>query len=443
MIRHCAHRKRLFTQFACHHDYLPGTLCAGLSERFAAAIGAMPSIANRTFCFVSPCNLEKNMKKTLLAASLLGAFAVSAQAQSSVTLYGTLDAGLVFSNNQLGHSNFQQGSGSVSNTLFGVRGNEDLGGGLHAIFTLESGFNLNNGAFKENGTMFNRQAYVGLKSDQYGQITLGRQYDSMVDYLAPISAAGYGYGNNLAAHPFDNDNLDGTFSVKNSVKYTSANYNGIQFGGLYGFSNAAGQFSNNRAWSAGASYQNGPLNVAASYLQLNNSGSNNTGGAVSFGNGDANIAAALQRTYGAGANYTYGPATVGFVYTHTQLDNVQGINVGGTVIGGIGGTNLHMDNYELNGRYALTPALSLAAAYTFTDGKVTGSNGTGDPKWQTASLQGDYALSKRTDVYLEGVYQHASGQLGSLGANVAAINTLSPSSTANQTAVTIGMRHRF
>ena len=187
------------------------------------------------------------MKKTLLAASLLGAFAVSAQAQSSVTLYGTLDAGLVFSNNQLGHSNFQQGSGSVSNTLFGVRGNEDLGGGLHAIFTLESGFNLNNGAFKENGTMFNRQAYVGLKSDQYGQITLGRQYDSMVDYLAPISAAGYGYGNNLAAHPFDNDNLDGTFSVKNSVKYTSANYNGIQFGGLYGFSNAAGQFSNNRA----------------------------------------------------------------------------------------------------------------------------------------------------------------------------------------------------
>jgi hypothetical protein len=149
MIRHCAHRKRLFTQFACHHDYLPGTLCAGLSERFAAAIGAMPSIANRTFCFVSPCNLEKNMKKTLLAASLLGAFAVSAQAQSSVTLYGTLDAGLVYSNNQLGHSNFQQGSGSVSNTLFGVRGNEDLGGGLHAIFTLESGFNLNNGAFKE------------------------------------------------------------------------------------------------------------------------------------------------------------------------------------------------------------------------------------------------------------------------------------------------------
>ncbi|SEB16438.1 porin [Paraburkholderia sartisoli] len=383
------------------------------------------------------------MKKTLIVAGILGAFAASAEAQSSVTLYGTLDAGLVYTNNQAGHSNWQQGSGAVSNTYFGLRGSEDLGGGLHAIFTLESGFNLNNGSFSENNTMFNRQAYVGLKSDQYGQLTLGRQYDSVVDYLAPLSAAGSGYGNNLAGHPFDNDNLDNSFSVKNAVKYTSANYAGLQFGGLYGFSNAAGQFSNNRAWSAGASYANGPLSVAAAYLQLNNAGSNNTGGAVSSGDGSANLAAELQRTYGVGANYTYGPATVGLVWTHTQLDNLQSANVGGTFIGGLSGTNLHMDNYEVNGKYSFTPALSLAAAYTFTNGKVSGSNGSGDPKWHTVSLQGDYSLSKRTDVYLEGVYQHASGELGNFGANVAAINTLTPSSTANQTAVAIGLRHRF
>jgi predicted porin len=384
------------------------------------------------------------MKKTLFVAGIVGAFAAaSAHAQSSVTLYGTLDAGLVYSNNQLGHSNWQQGSGSVSNTYFGLRGSEDLGGGLHAIFKLENGFNLNNGQFTESNTLFNRQAYVGLQSNQFGTVTLGRQYDSVVDYLAPISAAGYGYGNNLAGHPFDNDNLDNSFSIKNAVKYASPNFAGVQFGGLYGFSNAAGQFSNNRAWSVGASYANGPLNVAAAYLQLNNSGSNNTGGAVSAGDGSAQVAAALQRTYGAGVNYTYGPATVGFVYTHTQFDNMQSTNVGGTFVGGLSGTNLHLDNYEINGRYALTPALSLAAAYTFTDGRVTGSNGTGDPKWHTVSLQGDYSLSKRTDVYLEGVYQHASGEFGNLGANVAAINTLSPSSTQNQTAVAVGLRHRF
>ena len=79
------------------------------------------------------------MKKKLLTASMFGAVAVTAHAQSSVTLYGTLDAGLVYTNNQLGHNNFQQASGTVSDTYFGLKGNEDLGGGLHAIFTLESG----------------------------------------------------------------------------------------------------------------------------------------------------------------------------------------------------------------------------------------------------------------------------------------------------------------
>jgi GBP family porin len=74
---------------------------------------------------------------------------------------------------------------------------------------------------------------------------------------------------------------------------------------------------------------------------------------------------------------------------------------------------------------------------------VTGNNGTGSPDWQTVALESDYALSKRTDVYLEGVYQHASGSMGNLGANVANINTLAPSSSANQTAVTVGIQHRF
>ena len=297
------------------------------------------------------------MKKTLIVAGILGAFAVTANAQSSVTLYGTLDAGLVYTNNQAGHSNWQQGSGTVSDTYFGLRGSEDLGNGLHAIFTLENGFDLNNGKLKENNTLFNRQAFVGLQSDQYGTLTLGRQYDSMVDFLAPLSAAGSGYGNNLAGHPFDNDNLDNSFSIKNAVKYTSANYAGLQFGGLYGFSNEANGFADNRAWSAGASYKNGPLNVAAAYLQLNNAGSNNTNGAISAGQGGAaQLAAQMQRTYGVGANYTYGPATVGLLWTHTQLDNLQSANVGGTFINGLSGTNLHMDNYEINGRYALTPS---------------------------------------------------------------------------------------
>jgi len=385
------------------------------------------------------------MKKTLIIAGIMGAFTINAHAQSSVTLYGTLDAGLVYTNNQGGHNNWQQGSGTVSDTYFGLRGSEDLGGGLHAIFTLEDGFNINNGQFNESNTLFNRQAFVGLQSDQYGTLTLGRQYDSVVDYLGPLSEAGSGYGNNLAAHPFDNDNLDNSFSIKNAVKYQSANYAGFHFGGLYGFSNDAGQFANNRAYSAGASYTNGPLNVAAAYLQMNNSlGSSNSGGAVSAGAGnDANLTAATQRTYGVGANYSFGPATVGLLYTHTQDDNLIAGDQNGVGFTVPTGTNLHLDNYEVNGKYALTPALSLNAAYTFTNGHATGGTSDGDPKWQTVSLQADYSLSKRTDFYLEGVYQHASGSLGDGSANVAMINTLSPSSTGNQVAATVGLRHRF
>jgi general bacterial porin, GBP family len=387
------------------------------------------------------------MKKTLILAGVISAFALSAHAQSSVTLYGSLDAGILYANNAGGHSQWQQGSGVMSDNYFGLRGSEDLGNGLKAIFTLESGFDLNSGRYHNGENGFNRQSFVGLKSDQYGTLTLGRQYDSVVDYLGPLSEAGAGYGNNLAGHPFDNDNLAHSFSINNAVKYASANYAGFQFGGLYGFSNDANGFSNGRAWSVGASYGNGPLNVAAGYLQTNNSGG--LGAANSAASADENISARLQRTYGVGANYTYGPAQVGFVWTHSQIDGLSSLASGGTSLPGLDGLNLHLDNYEINGTYHLTPALSLVGSYTFTDGNVTGSgSGNNSPKWHTVMLSSDYSLSKRTDVYLAGVYQHASGSLGynsdgSAIANVAAINMLSPSSTNNQIAATVGLRHRF
>ena len=395
------------------------------------------------------------MKKTLVAAGILGAFAAGAYAQSSVTLYGSLDAGIVFANNVDGHSTWLQNSGSVSSTYFGLRGAEDLGGGLKAIFTLESGFNVNNGGYHDDG-MFNRKAYVGLTSPTTGTLTLGRQYDSVVDYLSPLSATGFGYGNNLAGHPFDNDNLDGSFSIKNSVKYESANYDGFKFGGLYGFSNEPGGFANGRAWSVGASYHTGPLNVAAAYLQLNNSGS--LAGAQAAASADSNISARLQRTYGVGANYSFGPAVLGIVWTHSQIDGLDSLSSGGvqsTAMTAPGSLNLRLDNFELNGVYSLTPALALLGSYTFTNGRVTGSHsyfGSNNPKWHSFMLAADYSLSRRTDVYLAGAYQHASGSLGFYTQpnggygrydNVAAINTLPGSATRNQVAGTVGLRHRF
>src|SRR5579863_7049877 len=120
------------------------------------------------------------MKKLILIAGLSSAFAGAAHAQSSVTLYGVLDAGIVYANNAhapgsaTSGQSYSLGSGAVSNTLWGLKGSEDLGGGLHAVFKLENGFNLNNGALTQSNEIFGRQAWVGLQSDQYGTVTLGK-----------------------------------------------------------------------------------------------------------------------------------------------------------------------------------------------------------------------------------------------------------------------------
>ncbi|QIE23037.1 Outer membrane porin protein [Caballeronia sp. SBC1] len=380
------------------------------------------------------------MKKTLMVAALSGVFATAAHAQSSVTLYGLIDAGLTYTNNQNGSHNFKMTSGAVNGSRWGLRGSEDLGGGLKAIFTLENGFSIANGTLGQNGREFGRQAFVGLSSNQYGAVTLGRQYDSVVDYLGPLALTGTQYGGTQFAHPFDNDNLDNSFRINNSVKYTSANYAGFKFGAQYGFSNQAAGFSNNRAYSVGASYNYGPLNIAAAYLQLNNDLTagviNNTGGAVAS---DNTFNAGLQRTFGAGLNYAFGPATVGFVFTQTKLEDAASIN--GATVGNSNniaiGNYARFNNYELNAHYALTPALSLAGAYTYTDARLDGEK----PSFHQFSVQTAYSLSKRTDVYLQGEYVHAL-DLGDSGIG-APINGVGMSSTPNQVSATVGIRHRF
>ncbi len=75
-------------------------------------------------------------------------------------------------------------SGFAQGSRWGLKGTEDLGGGLKALFQLENGFNASNGKAAQGGLMFGRQAYVGLSDNQWGSVTLGRQYDSVIDYLA-------------------------------------------------------------------------------------------------------------------------------------------------------------------------------------------------------------------------------------------------------------------
>ncbi|HZZ04971.1 porin [Paraburkholderia sp.] len=386
------------------------------------------------------------MKKSLIVVAVAASFASVAHAQSSVTLYGLLDAGLTYTSNVapangVGHGNakWAAGSGGINQSMFGLRGSEDLGGGLKAIFTLESGFNINNGKFANNNGMFNRQAFVGLSSAQYGTVTLGRQYDAAQDYLAPLTATG-SWGGTYFAHPFNNDNLstNGGYAVNNSIKYSSANYAGFTFGGTYGFSNQAGAFANNREYSVGAAYQYQGLRLGAAYAQQNNPGATNAAGTAS--NGGASDGALLgvngnfrQREFGAAGSYSFGPATVGLAWTQSRADNYTA-----------GQQSLRLNNYEVNGKYNITPALGLGVAYTFTDGHIYGADQVGSDKvrFHQIGLQADYSLSRRTDVYAQAVYQHASGD-SAVASIYSGDPTQLPSSSKNQTAATVGLRHRF
>jgi predicted porin len=381
-------------------------------------------------------------KKLFLGATVAASLiAPLAHAQNSVTLYGLIDAGIMYTNNvkkgSTAGSLIQATSGNINGSQFGLRGNEDLGGGLHAIFVLENGFNIQNGKLGQNNRLFGRQAYAGIDAAQYGTLTFGRQYDSGVDFVAPLSEVASTFGKTGFAHPFDNDNLDYSVRINNAVKFNSHSIAGLKFGALYAFSNST-DFSSNRAYSVGASYGNGPLNFAASYLQINGSNSTNTSGAIDTAESTANgtggfvLGADVQRVAAAGLNYAFGPAVLGFVYSHSQYQGTKSF-------GSAGGT-VRFDNFEVNGRYALTPALKLGAAYVYTDGHATRTTTYGaDPKWNQVNAQLIYSLSKRTDVYAEGMFQHVSGKQ-----YVAFINTSGgASSTANQVVGTVGLRTRF
>lgn len=381
------------------------------------------------------------MKKTLIITALCSGIVTVAHAQSSVTLYGLIDAGVTYTNNQHGHSAWQQSSGADNGGRWGLRGAEDLGDGMKALFVLESGFNINNGSTGQNGRIFGRQAFVGLSHNEYGSLTVGRQYDSVVDYLGPLSLTGGQYGGTQFAHPFDNDNLNDSFRISNAVKYQSVDYNGLKLGALYAFSNST-SFSNNRAYSVGVSYSYQGLHAAAAYLQVNNdvnalSLDATDAGAVA---GDWTFAAGRQRVWGTGLNYTYGPATAGFVFTQTSLNDSRAISAGQSgVAGGITGLSgtTRFNNYEVNARYAVTPAISLAGSYTYTDGHLAGQN----PSWNQFNVQAAYALSQRTELYVQGEFQKVNANGLDLGADIIGVG--SASSSNKQVAVTAGMRHVF
>ncbi len=397
------------------------------------------------------------MKKQLIAAPLLFSFASIASAQSSVTLYGTVDAGVTYRSNErvgttdayTGHSNIGVTSGNLTGSRWGIKGKEQLGGDWFALFQLEDGFDVTSGKILQNGGLFGRQAFVGIGSTQYGTLTLGRQYTPLNDFVSPASPVAYVGG--FGAHPGDIDDLDQTARVNNSIKYTSATYSGFTFGALYGFGGQPGSLKQQNTWSVGGAYGNGPLHAGVGYERSDNSksGANDTtlgkwsgtdDGLFNSSINEGYASAQSQQIIGTGATYDFGPALVGANYSNVQYRS--------------GANSLFTGHATFNiagvfAQWTVRQPLQLFAGYSYTrGGQVDGVDERA--QYHNVTLGAQYSLSKRSTVYLLGGYQHASGEtLDALGNPVAATASVSDkgnghsAATQSQAIVSLGMRHRF
>lgn len=377
--------------------------------------------------------------KRFVAVLMVGAASASpAYAQSSVTLYGVVDMGVDYASNVAsapdgrlvpgsGGKLVQVQSGVAQTSQWGIRGSEDLGDGLSAIFKLENGFSAANGASMGN-LAFSRNAYVGVRSEKYGQLTFGKQWDTVVDLIEPFTLNG-NFGGWYFAHPNDMDNLDNGFPVDNAVKYTSPVIGGIQFEAHYSFGGHAGQFSDDASYSAAAVYNGAAFSAGVGYLRVNTPITAVAGYASGpgFANaiyGDALANARYQGVLSAGASYTIGSFRLMADYSNVDFSSGNGMH------------DLHFQNYEVSAVYFVTPAVSLGAGYTFTDGLDHATDAA--PKYHQGNLIVQYALSKRTSVYAMGAYQHAAG--AAQNAQIAGFN---PSGSANQFVSRLGVTHMF
>jgi predicted porin len=407
-----------------------------------------------------------------LGVVVFGVTIGQAHAQSSVTLYGLIDEGLMYTNSVQtsstpgAHNGKSQvalvdGASGIGGSRWGITGTEDLGGGLKTIFTLENGFNINNGTLGQGGLMFGRQAFVGLSAPA-GTVTIGRQYNTVTDFVFSTSVAGLVPGH-LGAHPDDIDDAGHSQRINNTIKFKSATFDGITIGGMYGLGGVAGNFTQKQFWSGAVSYVAGPLTVAAGYTDARNPnlsyfGTGGTSGPATSNNmgsiGSATEAASNPvfsgfssarslRIAEGGARYQIGDGTVGAMFSHVNFSNLGDSSSGPNPLGYSG--SAIFNDVEINGGYTFGPAFQVAAAYNYLHGaSVTGSGGaTGGVTYHQGLLSAAYFLSKRTELYAIAIYQKANGRDSLNQPAVASITGVSPSATDHQAVVRLGILHRF
>ena len=325
------------------------------------------------------------MKKTLVAIAAL-AVVGAASAQSSVTLYGRIDASIgsqrTTNNGNVAGATVDVGTqilaGAHTGNRWGMKGSEDLGGGLKAIFQLENGFSVDTGAAAQGGLLFGRQAYVGLTGG-FGSLTVGRQYDLVDTAYGAYDPMGYS-GYSAMGYAF-NKGTGGDIIARqnNSVIYATPNMGGFTGSAMWapGENKAAG-VSAGRVYGLMGQYANGPV-----------------GAGIMWQSNKANGATASVTNYLLGGSYDLGAAKL---YGQYEGTNNKPANA--------------KDNGWALGAVIPLGAPSLTVAYSRENAKVAGTKVSDATAF---SLMVQYPLSKRTYVYAA----YLNGEIDSSTAGVA------------------------
>ncbi|HEU4374962.1 MAG TPA: porin [Telluria sp.] len=359
------------------------------------------------------------MNKKIIAAAVLAACAGGASAQSAVTIYGIADAGFVReSGGTANYTKLTSGVGSASR--IGFRGTEDLGGGMSALFVLETGYRIDTGDVDAAGTIFNRQALVGLKSNA-GMLTLGRQYTPWHLALAQVGDPfGTGYaGSSKNQFPDSGTNV----RTSNTIVYTMPVVSGVSADLAYSVGEQAGSNSAGRQFGGSIGYASGPLNVRLAYNNKNTDVAPNTG--VTAVSRDVATNTLLA------ANYDFGVIKGYFAYGVDKGFNSAPLGNANNPFGGIKPTASTDGNEILLGLTAPLGTGTLMASVMRKDDKTAFNQDAS--AWGIGYL---YPLSKRTNLYT--AYGRVKNKNGA-GYTVAN-NT---ESGTGDRAFNLGLRHTF
>lgn len=308
------------------------------------------------------------MQKSLIALAALATLSGAAMAQSSVTLYGRLDASLASEKagaSGAARSQSQLASGLLSTSRLGFRGAEDLGGGLKAIFQLETELGVDTGAAFGSG--FNRMSIVGLQGG-FGAVKLGR-HDTSFDDIRDISVSSVLWDSEFSPTKIAYSNSVGGVAVghvadyssraSNQIRYESPNFGGFTAGVSYGMDEQAAPVKRDTT-AFNVRYRGGPLDVGLGYQKQNHELS----------------ASKREYTTLAGA-YNFGAVRLSAGYNMAEQGNLE--SDGFTV-----GVNVPMGAWDFSVGYAYNKSENAGVDSAKSKGLAFGAT---------------YSLSKRTRVY--------------------------------------------